>query len=184
MFEVQGLRIRVVERRDLEAIRALRNDPTTWMNLTDVHLITEPMQERWFARISESTTQRYFAVADDEHDFIGIVRCDEIDATNRSIRIGCDIVPNLRRRKYGSRVYDLMLKYCFDFLNMHRVWLLVMETNTVGLRLYTSKGFKEEGRLREALFRDAAYRDYLVMSILEHEYRASAPGSAAERRHG
>jgi RimJ/RimL family protein N-acetyltransferase len=183
MFDHGGIRIRVVEKRDLEAMRALRNDPSTWVNLTDIHLITEPMQERWFAKISEAANLRYFAVSDDAHDFIGIVRCDEIDTTNRSIRIGCDIVPELRRQKYGSRVYDLMLKYCFDFLNMHRVWLLVVDTNTAGIRLYTGKGFREEGRLREALFRNGSYRDYLVLSILEPEYRALSQGSAGPR-HG
>lgn len=184
MFDYQGIRIRVVEKRDLEAIRALRNDSTTWVNLTDVRLITEPMQERWFERISEAANLRYFVVCDDEHQFLGIVRCDEIDQTNRSMRIGCDIVPGLRGRGYGSRVYDLLLKYCFDFLNMHRLWLLVMDTNTAGIRLYTGKGFREEGRLREALFRNGSYRDYLVLSILEHEYRAAESTRSTGRQNG
>jgi RimJ/RimL family protein N-acetyltransferase len=173
LFEHQGIRIRVLEQQDLEGVRALRNDPTTWGNLTDVRLITAPMQERWFAKISEATDRAYFVVCDHEHDLIGIVRCDEIDRVNRSIRIGCDIVPKLRGQKYGSRVYDLMLRYCFDFLNMHRVWLLVMDTNAAAGRLYASKGFREEGRQREALFRDGKYHDYVLMSILEQEYRSS-----------
>ena len=184
MFANGGIRIRVVEKRDLEAIRALRNDPSTWVNLTDVHMISEPMQERWFAKISEASSLGYFVVSDDEHDFIGIVRCDEIDPTNRSMRIGCDIVPELRGRKYGSRVYELLLKYCFDFLNMHRLWLLVIDSNTAGIHLYTSKGFREEGRLREALFRNGAYHDYLVLSILEAEYRAGQSNGSAGRRDG
>jgi RimJ/RimL family protein N-acetyltransferase len=166
--------IRVVEPRDLESMRALRNDPSTWINLTDVRLITAPMQERWFARIAEAADRKYFIVSDAEHDFIGIVRCDEMDHVNRSMRIGCDIAPELRGKRYGSRVFDLLLKYSFDFLNMHRLWLLVIDTNQVAIHLYASKGFREEGRYRDALFRDGRYHDYILMSILEHEYRAQA----------
>jgi RimJ/RimL family protein N-acetyltransferase len=172
MFVWNGLFIRVVEPRDLEAIRSLRNDPTTWVNLTDVRLITGPMQEAWFTKTAQASDRKYFVVGDEAHDFIGIVRCDEIDHLNRSMRVGCDIAPKLRGQRYGSRVYDLLLKYCFDYLNMHRLWLLVIETNAVARQLYTRKSFQEEGRYREALFRDGQYHDYIVMSLLEQDYRA------------
>ncbi len=174
MFTYQGISIRVVEQRDLERIRVLRNDPSTWIYLTDVLFVSAPAQERWFAKISESTDRKYFIVYDAVHEFIGIVRCDEIDHLNRSMRIGCDIVPELRGKGYGSRVFDLLLNYCFDFMNMHRLWLLVIDTNQAAIRLYTNKGLREEGRYREALFRDGHYHDYITMSILEDEYRSRA----------
>jgi RimJ/RimL family protein N-acetyltransferase len=134
-------------------------------------MINSVTQERWFAKTSEAKDRKYFVICDAEHEFIGIIRCDEIDHLNRSMRVGCDIVRALRGREYGSRAYDLLLKYCFDFLNMHRLWLLVIDTNKPGIHLYESKGFREEGRCREALFRDGQYHDYIMMSILEHEYR-------------
>ena len=172
LFTYQGISIRVVEQHDLEKMRALRNDPSTWIYLTDVHFVSAPAQERWFIKVSESADRKYFVIRDEEHEFIGIVRCDEIDHLNRSMRIGCDIVPQLRGHGYGSRVYELLFKYCFDFLNMHRLWLLVIDTNQVAIRLYTKSGFREEGRYRESLFRDGHYHDYIVMSILEDEYRS------------
>jgi len=41
----------------------------------------------------------------------------------------------------------------------------------VAKRLYEKVGFKEEGIMREAIFRNGVYHDYVVMSILEDEYR-------------
>lgn len=171
MFTHQGISIRVVEQRDLERIRDLRNDPSTWIYLTDILFVSAPAQEHWFTKVLESSDRKYFIVHDAEHEFMGVVRCDEIDHLNRSIRIGCDMVPELRGKGYGSRVYDLLFKYCFDFMNMHRLWLLVIDTNQVAIGLYTKKGFIEEGRYREALFRDGEYHDYILMSLLENEYR-------------
>lgn len=180
MFKYQGISIRVVERCDLERIRTLRNDPSTWIYLTDVLFVSASAQERWFAKVSESMDRKYFAVHDAEYEFIGVVRFDEIDHLNRSVRIGCDIVPELRGQGYGSRVYDLLLKYCFDFMNMHRLWLLVIDTNQAAIRLYIKKGFSEEGRYRESLFRDGRYHDYISMSILEDEYRSCTQFSQVE----
>ena len=96
---------------------------------------------------------------------------DEIDKANRSIRVGADIVRELRGQGYGRKVYRLLKKYCFDYLNMHRVWLAVLDTNEAGRRLYESEGFEVEGRYREAIFRDGKYHDYILMSILEQQYR-------------
>lgn len=171
MFAYEGVVIRTVEERDLEPMRALRNDPTTWTMLTDVGMIDAGSQRRWFERVQAASDRRYYTVCDDDHDFLGIVRTDEIDRVNRSIRVGADIVRELRGRGYGRKVYRLLKKYCFDYLNMHRVWLAVLDTNPSAMRLYESAGFQVEGRYREAVFRDGRYHDYILMSILEQQYR-------------
>jgi RimJ/RimL family protein N-acetyltransferase len=173
MFTHEGLTIRAVEKRDLEPMRLLRNDPTTWTMLTGADIIDEEMQRQWFQRISCAADRKYYAVCDAGHDFIGIVRTDEIDERNRSIRVGADIVPELRGKGYATALYRLLKKYCFDYLNMHRVWLAVLDTNAIAQSLYLKQGFTEEGRYRDAIFRDGRYHDYILMSILEDEYRRS-----------
>jgi len=172
MFIFGGITIRTVEERDLEPMRALRNDPTTWTMLTDVGMIDDESQRRWFERVRVATDRRYYVVCDDDHDFIGIVRTDEIDRVNRSIRVGADIARQLRGRGYGRKVYRLLKKYCFDYLNVHRIWLAVLDTNDAGRKLYETEGFQVEGKYREGVFRDGKYRDYILMSILEQEYRS------------
>ena len=171
MFTYEGLTLRTIEEGDLEPMRALRNDPTTWSMLTHVDMVEEDAQRTWFTRLRQGSDRRYYAIADSQHAFIGIVRSDEIDRANRSIRVGADILPSLRGRGYGYRTYRTLLKYCFDHLNMHRVWLLVLETNTPACALYSKCGFVVEGRQRQAIFRDGAYRDYIMMSILAPEFR-------------
>lgn len=171
MFTFTDLTIRLVEDKDLELIRALRNAPSTWEMLTDVNFIDAESQKQWFQRIRVAQDKRYYVIYDESHDFIGIVRTDEIDRQNRSMRIGADIATDLRGKGYGARTYQLLKKYCFDYLNMHRVWLAVLETNSVAINLYAKQGFKPEGRYREAIFRNGKYHDYIVMSLLEHEYR-------------
>jgi RimJ/RimL family protein N-acetyltransferase len=103
--------------------------------------------------------------------FIGLVRMDEHDAMNASIRVGADVVSGLRGRGYGRKIYEAIKKYCFHYLNVHRVWLLVLETNKHARRLYKKQGFRVEGKQRKAIFRDGEYLDYVMMSILEDEYR-------------
>jgi UDP-4-amino-4,6-dideoxy-N-acetyl-beta-L-altrosamine N-acetyltransferase len=172
VFSHDNISIREIEVHDLEAIRRLRNEPSTWMMLTAPGAIEPHAQESWFHALRATSDRQYFVIFDDHHPFIGIVRTDEIDRLNRSIRVGADVVPELRGRGFGSRVYSLLKKYCFDHLNVHRLWLAVLENNERAIRLYERHGFRLEGRYREAVFRDGRYLDYLLMSILDHEYRS------------
>lgn len=171
MFCYEGICLRALEKKDIEFVRRLRNDPTTWIYLTDSTILDSRTQQRWYGSLAGQEKRKYFVLFDSRHSFLGIIRFDEIDMQNRSMRVGCDIVPKLRGRGYGRKALSLIKKYCFDYLNMHRIWLAVLDNNKVASALYKKQGFIEEGRYRKAIFKDGKYRDYIIMSILEEEYK-------------
>lgn len=162
-----GLCLRVIEESDLDTLRHLRNDAETWVHLTSPLPITAAMQAKWFAGGSATG----FVAYDKTNPFIGLVRWDERDLLNRSVRIGADVARHLRGLGYGRRIYQTVLRYAFDYQNCHRVWLSVLATNERARHLYEKVGFAREGTQRDAVFRDGRWIDYVVMSMLEDEYR-------------
>ena len=67
---------------------------------------------------------------------------------------------------------ELMVEHAFTRLALHRVALTVFEFNVRALRTYRKCGFFEEGRARQAIFRDGQYWDEIHMSILLDEWEA------------
>lgn len=184
MIKTERLNIIPLERRHLESLRKLRLDYSTWHYLSDAHPINDLQQEKWFERISSDHTKMYFAIevpgmirgvstspAFRESDFAGVIRSDEYDKTNRSIRVGVDIDPLFRGNGYGTEALRGYIDYLFQQLNIHRVWLLVAQPNIVAKNLYNKIGFTSEGAYREALFRDGEYFDYEIMSLLSTKWK-------------
>ena len=169
MFEHDGIAIRPIEESDLERMLALRADPRIWARLGDISMVNMRSQQQWFLGLHQDPNRRYFVLCSSEVEFLGIVRMDEIDWINRSVRVGGDILPKYQHRGHGSKMFDLIKKYCFDYLNMHRLWLLVLEKNDIARNMYVKAGFVEEGRQRQAIFRDGCYQDYVMMSLLRSE---------------
>lgn len=179
----EDISIRPVQQDDLEKIRRLRNDETTFKNLTDARMISPAMQRAWFEALGTARDRAYFAVLKIDRDFthpvftegalIGIIRTTEIDTVNRSVCVGADVAPEWRGRGYGTKIYKAFLRYLFQDLGYHRVWLLVLETNAVARKLYENVGFRVEGIQRRAIWRDGAWRDYVSMSILSDEFKAA-----------
>ena len=72
---------------------------------------------------------------------------------------------------YGTEAIRLMLNYAFGYLNFHRVAIGVVGTNERALRFYEKVGFKREGLNRDGYYYNHAYQDFVLMSMLEDEYR-------------
>lgn len=171
-FKYGRVAFRPVDRTDLDAIRILRNDESTWTHLTDPRPLSEADQAAWINSIGLKAGKFFFVVSDDKNPFVGMVRMDEYDPIHRSIRVGADVLPALRGQGYGIQIYQAIKNYCFKTLGVHRIWLAVLATNDHAKRLYEKQGFQVEGRWRDAVFRDGKYVDYILMSILEGEYQA------------
>jgi RimJ/RimL family protein N-acetyltransferase len=67
-----------------------------------------------------------------------------------------------------------MLRFAFQEVNLHRVFLRVRDDNARGIRAYEKCGFQQEGRLREAIYANGRYYDELWMGILRHEFEDRA----------
>lgn len=177
MFIHNGVYLCPIEFQDLHELRTMRNEPNTWSVLGDPFLIHENDQTRWFESLSKENKRQYFAYCDldlsskNQSNLLGLIRMDEIDNLNRSIRVGGDVLPRCRGQGFGTKMYHLVFKYCFDVLNKRRIWLLVLDYNESAKNLYHKVGMAVEGKQREAVFRNGRYHDYIMMSILEPHYR-------------
>ena len=111
----------------------------------------------------------HFILKDVDGCFIGYVILAGLTNTNKSIELR-RIVISKKGKGYGRKTLNKIKDYCFKELLCHRLWLDVLEANERACCLYQSEGFKEEGLLRENIFKDGTYQNLIIMSILESEY--------------
>lgn len=67
----------------------------------------------------------------------------------------------------GTQLMQVMVDYCDNWLNVHRIELEVFAANGSGLDLYEKFGFKQEGVMRDYAFRDGEYVDAIMMSRIK-----------------
>jgi len=167
MFVYNDLRISLIEESDLGFLLELRS--SVWENLGTINMVNNYKQKKWFENVCNDPTKEYYIVSQSNDIKIGLIRTDEIDFINRSMRIGCDVHPDYQYKGYGTNIMTMLIKYCFDYLNMNRLWLMVLETNIAGQRLYKKVGFTEEGRHKKGIYRNGKYIDYILMSLIKEQ---------------
>jgi diamine N-acetyltransferase len=80
------------------------------------------------------------------------------------------IVVAVPERGLGRQVLSEIIRTAFREVSAHRLFLDVYEDNARARHLYECLGFKYEGIMREAAYRDGRWFDLHLMSMLESEY--------------
>lgn len=122
-----------------------------------------------------------------EHDFlfgirlmeadqlIGLISLEQIDWPNGTAWMGVGIgEPQYRGKGYGTEATQLLLKYAFHEINLHRVQLTVFAYNPAAIAVYEKLGFVKEGVMRERLHRDGQRHDVLMYGLLRHEWEKTS----------
>ncbi|MBR4462448.1 MAG: GNAT family N-acetyltransferase [Erysipelotrichaceae bacterium] len=79
--------------------------------------------------------------------------------------------PGNQHKGYGTEAIRIMLKMAFEECEMHRVSIGVVARNTDALEFYKRIGFRQEGILEEAYYYNNEYSDFIMMRILEQEWK-------------
>jgi diamine N-acetyltransferase len=115
---------------------------------------------------------RYFIALDDAENAVGYVILRGVQSEHRNLELK-RVVMRSPGQGHGKQVLQLLLKKIFDEFKAHRLWLDVFEANDRAQHLYRSLGFQQDGVFREAVYRDGRYHSLFLMSMLDHEYRAT-----------
>jgi RimJ/RimL family protein N-acetyltransferase len=70
---------------------------------------------------------------------------------------------------YGSDALRTIIKYGFEQLNLNRIWCEVYSNNDA-IDIYRHIGFKDEGILRQTVFKNSEYLDSYVLGMLKSDY--------------
>jgi len=178
----QSVMLREYRRDDLPWIRQWVNDPTIVGHLSDIFLYPHALEstEAFLESMLEGhPDSRGFVIADPATEaYIGQVNLDSIDWKNRVGRIGIVIGSTEHMgRGYGTEAMKLLVDFAFREMNLNRLELEVYDFNERAIRSYLKCGFKEEGRLRERIYKNGRYWDVLQMGLLKTDWKA---GHAAE----
>lgn len=166
--------LRPLGREDLTLVQKWANDPEIRRLTGQVPPMSQAAAEEFYDKVRSDPDRVWFIIVLRETNQpvgeAGLLRMFyPWRTTDLSLIIG---EKDAWGQGYGREAILLLLDHAFGALNFHRVSLGVVGFNRRALGFYESIGFKQEGIQREGYFSDHEYHDFVMMSILEDEYRA------------
>lgn len=170
--------LREISKKDIPFINAWRNDRGVIDSLgSPFRFIATEVDEAWFSSyLSNRSNNVRLVIEDGEANRpIGAVYLVNIDWIARSGEFAIWVGDTASQgRGAGSFATRAMLHHAFNDLGLNRVHLTVLLDNVRAINLYKKNGFLEEGRLRQAIYKNGEFLDLVQMSILSKDYRGQA----------
>ena len=165
--------LRALEIEDHINIHKWRQDKDIARNFGGVPLFSSSENEKkWVeGRIFDKENVTCAICIKETDEFIGIIFLNDIDYHNRSAHMPIF----LGEKKYWGKGYAtdariLMLYYAFFERGLERIWAKVLEDNKPALRMLEKIGYKKEGLLRRASYRNGKFVNIVYWGILKEEF--------------
>lgn len=151
---------------------------TQWMSFASKSLDETAAMLRGVARRAKERprTEYYLGVTLHEQGrVIGTVRLGLGGV--QAAKLGYMMAADAQRHGYGTDAVNTMIEYGFDTLHLHRISAAAGPENERSIALLEKLGFQYEGRIRDHVHTNGAWRDSLLYSLLGPEWTPPRWGS-------
>ena len=177
MIKGKLVQLRPVQRADISYFLEWFNDPEVTQYLGMYLPMTEMAEQKFIEELgtTRATTQLIFvieAIEGDKGKPIGSTGLDRINNKDHNATFGISIGDKKYWSKgYGTEAAKLMVRYGFEQLNLHRISSSAWSFNERSIKMHLKMGFREEGRRREAVFKNGEYCDEVTFGLLREEWK-------------
>lgn len=168
--EHRGLKLKKIKEHDLEKIMHWRMLPeVTEYMYTDPELNMD-MQKKWFEKISNDNTCKYWTITVDDVA-IGVIGITDIDLNNLRCNWNWYIGElDYRGKGIAHQVQCNICDYVFDKLKLNRLYSEVLVKNSHNINVHENCGYLIEGILKEHIVKHNKFYDVAVFGIIKSKW--------------
>jgi ribosomal-protein-alanine N-acetyltransferase len=119
----------------------------------------------------EPRTEYYLAVATPDDELVGFVRLG-LTGVNAA-KLGYAVRADRWGKGYATDATRRMIDFGFGELHLHRISAAIGPDNAASIAVVRKLGMQYEGRIRDHVFTNGAWRDSLLHAVLKQEWPVS-----------
>jgi len=162
------LTLRNTEKADLVALAELANNLDIWIHLRDVfpHPYRIEDATAWFEHVQASQHLLCLSILLDE-EVVGVVSLEfKPDVYKKTAELGYWLGEKAWGKGVATATVKQITAYAFETYDLARIEAKVFGWNPASKRVLEKCGYKLEGTLRNAIFKDGRITDEFVYGIL------------------
>lgn len=168
MEQKYDITLRPIVLEDAELIVKWRNSDAVKPYFIYQDNFTVCGQKQWIeTKVKTGEVVQFIILETESKKPIGTVYLRDVDNVFHKAEYGIFIgEENAKGKGYGTQAAQLMIKYAFETMKLHRLYLRVFADNMRAIFSYQKAGFSQEGLLRDDVYVNGQYRDIVWMSII------------------
>jgi RimJ/RimL family protein N-acetyltransferase len=165
--------LRAFEPDDYIKIHQWRQDKEISRNFGGLPLFSSSLNEqKWVeSKIFDKESVSCAICISESDSFIGCIFLNEIDLHNRTGHMPVFMGDkDYWGKGYATEARILLLKYAFLDRGLNRIWAKVLEDNIGALKMLEKAGYKQEGMLRQSVFKEGRFMNEILLSVIKEDF--------------
>lgn len=176
-LQTERLILRPFEISDGPRVMELAGDPEiAATTLTVPHPYLPGMAEAWISHHQENfekgTGLQFAIVLKSTDELIGCIDFCAMSKAHNKAEIGYWVGLAYWGQGYCSEACQALIKYGFEELKLNRIVARHMSGNPASGKVMVKSGMKQEGVLRQEIYKKSVFCDIVLYGILRSEYQA------------
>jgi RimJ/RimL family protein N-acetyltransferase len=143
---------------------------TQWLSFDSRDLVAaQAMIDGVVTRAQDEPRTEYYLALIAAEELIGFARLGLSGV--KAAKLGYAVRADRWGKGYATDAARQMIAFAFNELGLHRVSAAIGPDNAASIAVVRKLGMQPEGRLRDHVYTNGAWRDSLLYSILAHEWR-------------
>lgn len=160
-LSIEKLELRAPEPHDLPFLIQMENDRNNWWVSGTLspwsHYTLKKYLENSGQDIAITGQQRYVVFSGSYK--IGLIDYYDYHPLHQRAAIGIVIAEEFRRKGYGTKAIELIIKHGKTFLGLHQVYAEIPEYNIASVQLFEKCGFTRTGTKKEWIRKGGKFLD-------------------------
>lgn len=170
-FHNKHVQLIPIEREDIPLI-------TGWINDERISAFNEPRfpistveEYIWFYKLQKDSTKKKLIICNSKSQKVGLVSLHNIDLKNRNAELGVYIDPQHQKKMYAKESLRCMIRFAFFELNLHKLYVVILDFNKPSVALFESLGFMHECTRKEYVYTNAKFFDQHWYSLSMKDFK-------------
>ena len=165
------INLRALEPEDLAFLYNIENNESFWeVSHTQTPFskyILKQYLENAHLDIYESKQLRLVIEEKETKQSIGMIDLFDFNPQHKRAGIGILIEPKFQNKGFASEALQLLIKYCFSFLQLHQLFANITADNKNSIQLFTKFNFVEVGVKKDWIYSQGKYKDEILYQLLK-----------------
>lgn len=170
-YEDETIYLRLMTPEDTDDIIRWRNSDEVRTHFIYQKPFTRQSHEQWVETMVKTGKVVQMIICVKENDrAVGSVYIRDIDSVHHKGEYGIFIGEETARgRGIGTAAARLMIRYAFEKLKLHRLFLRAFADNLQAIASYEKAGFVREAWLKDDVCIEGNYRDIVLMAVINEQ---------------
>ncbi len=167
ILQGKDIYLRKMTEDDTDLIVKWRNQDFVRENFIYQKPFTRQGHRSWIENMIKTGRVVQFVICTARGTPVGSVYLRDIDRDHKKAEYGIFIgAREAMGRGYGTQAAELMIRYSFEKLGLHKLMLRVLAGNDRARKSYERAGFVQEAYLRDEVYLAGRYRDVILMAVI------------------